>query len=60
MLHVLMLRCSLAWAELRLGFAHAYRKFDLVLADPVYVVQFYLSILHFPSRLLLSSGTDIL
>lgn len=26
---------NLAWAELRLGFAHVFRKFDLVLTDPV-------------------------
>ncbi|KAF2870344.1 cytochrome P450 monooxygenase-like protein [Massariosphaeria phaeospora] len=26
---------NLAWAELRLGFAHVFRKFDMVAADPV-------------------------
>lgn len=28
---------SLAWAELRLGFAHVFRKFDLALAEEMYV-----------------------
>jgi len=28
---------NLAWAELRLGFAHVYRKFDLVPTRPLYV-----------------------
>ena len=32
--------CSLAWAELRLGFAHVFRKFEPVLAGPVYVFLF--------------------
>jgi hypothetical protein len=47
---------SLAWAELRLTFAHVIRKFDMAFAEPMYVVFLYAPVSHFSviSRLTLN------